>query len=97
MSDICKHERRKPWDCFCTYGPPSCQSCAIRSECVDCRKLLKLAATEDAEGQSSPNVQRAMERFNARYDEVQIEKAIQERDPKKLAGAVGAAKKRRGR
>jgi hypothetical protein len=36
----CEHLHFREWDCYCTYGPPSCISCHIRAECLDCRRML---------------------------------------------------------
>jgi len=36
----CSHEKRLPYDCGCTFGPPSCTTCNMHSECAACGKLL---------------------------------------------------------
>lgn len=39
------HPRRRPWNCYCTFGPPSCDSCSIQSECAVCGRLLRAPPT----------------------------------------------------
>lgn len=47
---ICKHDNgRWKWDCACSYGPPSCNSCHIRSECMTCKQLTILLPTVNFE------------------------------------------------
>lgn len=41
----CCHPRRSSWDCRCSFGSPSCQSCDIRSRCNDCGELTTKDAT----------------------------------------------------
>ena len=35
----CKHVRWKAYDCYCTFGPPSCTNCKYTKECADCGHL----------------------------------------------------------
>jgi hypothetical protein len=44
-SPKCGHADRKPWSCYCDWGPPSCASCHLHSECVTCGALLRLQPT----------------------------------------------------
>lgn len=37
----CEHTDVVPWDCFCTYGPPSCNGCVFKWTCQSCDRMFK--------------------------------------------------------
>lgn len=52
----CIHSERVPWDCFCTYGPPSCQSCKLRSKCTSCGELFEAPPNVSGESPTGAKV-----------------------------------------